>query len=141
MIEPNSSTEIIIQKIKERRDEVMPSTIASDAEIDVSIVLQNLELLETYDIAKVASEPYGKIVRKLSKFNDVILSGGIIPYLEKQNQKTEQEARFKKLQLEEQEIKNRYIERQYKMQHRYFILALIISCLALVISFLSYMKK
>ncbi len=80
-------------------------------------------------------------IQKLPNFSNAYLAGGLSKYLEQQKEKTGKEKRFKDLKLEEQEIKNRYIERQYKMQHRYFILALLISLSALCISILSYFKK
>ena len=102
---------------------------------------ENLKLLQSHNVAQFFHTHQENTVKKMSNFSDVFKAGGLKKYLAQQKEKSEKEKRFKDLQLEEQEIKNRYIERQYKMQYKYFIFALIISLLALIVSLLSYLKK
>lgn len=147
MNEPNEITEIIINELGRIHlshkigYNALRSIVISKINIDHVIFNDHLSLLSRYKVAHSNIENGSQYIEKLENFGDVVNTGGLKKYIEKQKYKSEQEKRFKELQLEEQEIKNQYIERQYKMQHRYFILALVISSLALCMSFLAYLKK
>ena len=142
MIKTDELTDKVIKIISEYASDVSRHIIRDVVHsrfpnINFVEIEKQLSVLTNLDIIKIENN----IVIKTTKFSSVLQAKNIAEFLDKQNESLKRDNEFKNMQLEEQKIKNKYIERQYKMQHMYFILALSISLVALLVASLAYLKK
>jgi hypothetical protein len=102
---------------------------------------KQLTLLSNLGILKTDGYADSKIIIKLPKFNEVCEAGSIEKYRTKQKEQSELDKEIKGMQHQELSVRVKYVEKQYKDQRNYWITAVLISLLALLISVLSYLKK
>lgn len=120
ILEPNNETERIIQVIHSH-GELMPKSIAKYTNLDLNVINEHLKTLKVYGIIEFKKVSLTEdVISILPKFNEVILAGGILPYIEKQGRISKLEKRIKDLQLHELEIKYEKLAKQFNEQSKYW---------------------
>lgn len=143
MSKPDEITELIIMKLAASSIEPTTNDFKKTCKIDAKTLEDQLIFLALHEVARVDRISNRNVVKKLSKLSEVVQAGGLGAYLEKEGKKEQirldkeqRDDKIKDLQLQELEVKMKYLENQFKAQNKFWTITIALSFIASIIALL-----
>lgn len=154
-IEPNEITEDIIECLRRFSNPTHFHGLKFKLELENDALRSQLLLLSIHDVAEYRMIGREEMIVRLPKFNNVLKAGGLAKYLEQKalqekndRERSDLEFELKKKQVQDLDIRLANVEKQFKEQSEFWkisrrntTIALIISCLGLIVSLLVLWQK